>query len=94
MHFMNPVPMMNLVEVVRGIVTDDATFAAAQAFVTSLGKTVTVTQDFPAFIVNRVLLPMINEAIYTLYEGVVTVDAIVIPPCGLGPTIHGPLQLV
>ncbi|MFC4626567.1 3-hydroxybutyryl-CoA dehydrogenase [Daeguia caeni] len=75
-HFMNPVPVMKLVELVRGIATDDETFARAQAFVTSLGKTVTVAEDFPAFIVNRILLPMINEAIYTLYEGVGSVEAI------------------
>ncbi|WP_420960596.1 3-hydroxybutyryl-CoA dehydrogenase [Brucella sp. IR073] len=75
-HFMNPVPVMKLVELVRGIATEDATFNAARAFVESLDKTVTVAEDFPAFIVNRILLPMINEAIYTLYEGVGTVDAI------------------
>ncbi|MHC5306107.1 3-hydroxybutyryl-CoA dehydrogenase [Bartonella sp. LJL80] len=75
-HFMNPVPQMKLVEVVRGIATSDDTFATIRNFVTSLDKTCTVTEDFPAFIVNRVLLPMINEAIYTLYEGVGSVDAI------------------
>ncbi|TWG90400.1 3-hydroxybutyryl-CoA dehydrogenase [Mesorhizobium sp. J18] len=75
-HFMNPVPVMKLVEVVRGIATEDTTFEAAKAFVTSLDKTITVAEDFPAFIVNRILLPMINEAIYTLYEGVGTVEAI------------------
>jgi len=75
-HFMNPVPVMKLVEMVRGIATDDATFEAAKAFATKLDKTITVSEDFPAFIVNRILLPMINEAIYTLYEGVGTVDAI------------------
>ncbi|WP_274627663.1 3-hydroxybutyryl-CoA dehydrogenase [Arvimicrobium flavum] len=75
-HFMNPVPVMKLVELVRGIATEDTTFEAAKAFVTSLDKTVTVAEDFPAFIVNRILLPMINEAIYTLYEGVGTVEAI------------------
>jgi len=75
-HFMNPVPVMKLVELVRGIATDDATFEAAKAFVTAIDKTVTVAEDFPAFIVNRILLPMINEAIYTLYEGVGSVDAI------------------
>jgi len=75
-HFMNPVPVMKLVELVRGIATDDATFEAARAFAAKLDKTVTVSEDFPAFIVNRILLPMINEAIYTLYEGVGTVDAI------------------
>ncbi|MBN9071088.1 MAG: 3-hydroxybutyryl-CoA dehydrogenase [Rhizobiales bacterium] len=75
-HFMNPVPVMKLVEVVRGIATEDVTFEAAKAFVNSLDKTITVAEDFPAFIVNRILLPMINEAIYTLYEGVGTVEAI------------------
>jgi len=75
-HFMNPVPVMKLVELVRGIATDDATFEAAKVFATKLDKTITVSEDFPAFIVNRILLPMINEAIYTLYEGVGTVDAI------------------
>jgi 3-hydroxybutyryl-CoA dehydrogenase len=76
MHFMNPVPVMQLVELIRGIATDDKTFALARRFVESLGKTTAVSEDFPAFIVNRILLPMINEAIYTLYEGVGTVDAI------------------
>tara|TARA_R110002020_G_scaffold121810_5_gene276829 strand:- start:2492 stop:3373 length:882 start_codon:yes stop_codon:yes gene_type:complete len=75
-HFMNPVPVMKLVELVRGIATEDQTFQAARGFVDSLDKTITVTEDFPAFIVNRILLPMINEAIYTLYEGVGTVEAI------------------
>jgi 3-hydroxybutyryl-CoA dehydrogenase len=75
-HFMNPVPVMKLVELVRGIATDDATFEAAKAFAAKLDKTITVSEDFPAFIVNRILLPMITEAIYTLYEGVGTVDAI------------------
>ncbi|AZO73594.1 MULTISPECIES: 3-hydroxybutyryl-CoA dehydrogenase [unclassified Mesorhizobium] len=75
-HFMNPVPVMKLVELVRGIATEDQTFEAAKAFVNRLDKTITVSEDFPAFIVNRILLPMINEAIYTLYEGVGTVDAI------------------
>jgi len=75
-HFMNPVPLMELVELVRGIATDDATFDTAKDFVTRLGKQVAVSEDFPAFIVNRVLQPMINEAIYTLYEGVGNVEAI------------------
>lgn len=75
-HFMNPVPLMKLVELVRGIATEDATFEQARAFVTSLDKAITVSEDFPAFIVNRILIPMINEAIYTLYEGVGTVEAI------------------
>ncbi|MBX6424424.1 MAG: 3-hydroxybutyryl-CoA dehydrogenase [Variibacter sp.] len=75
-HFMNPVPVMELVEVIRGIATSDATFETAKAFVGTLGKTIAVSEDFPAFIVNRILLPMINEAIYTLYEGVGNVEAI------------------
>ncbi len=75
-HFMNPVPVMKLVELVRGIATDEETFRKANDFVAALGKTVTVAEDFPAFIVNRILLPMINEAIYTLYEGVGSVEAI------------------
>jgi 3-hydroxybutyryl-CoA dehydrogenase len=75
-HFMNPVPRMELVELIRGINTDDETFDATRAFVTRLGKTIAVSEDFPAFIVNRILLPMINEAIYTLYEGVGNVEAI------------------
>ena len=75
-HFMNPVPLMELVEVIRGIATDDATFELSKAFVKKLGKTIAVSEDFPAFIVNRILLPMINEAIYTLYEGVGNVEAI------------------
>jgi 3-hydroxybutyryl-CoA dehydrogenase len=76
MHFMNPVPMMQLVELIRGIATEDETFTAARAFVESLGKVTAVSEDFPAFIVNRILLPMINEAVYTLYEGVGTVESI------------------
>jgi 3-hydroxybutyryl-CoA dehydrogenase len=75
-HFMNPVPRMELVEIIRGIATADATFAAAKEFTQRLGKTSTLAEDFPAFIVNRILLPMINEAIYALHEGVGTVDAI------------------
>lgn len=75
-HFMNPVPLMELVELIRGIATDDATFEASKEFVAKLGKQVAVSEDFPAFIVNRILLPMINEAIYTLYEGVGNVEAI------------------
>jgi 3-hydroxybutyryl-CoA dehydrogenase len=75
-HFMNPVPRMQLVELIRGIATKDDTFEAAKAFVTRLGKTATMSEDFPAFIVNRILLPMINEAVYTLYEGVGSVEAI------------------
>jgi 3-hydroxybutyryl-CoA dehydrogenase len=76
MHFMNPVPVMELVELVRGIATDDETFEAAKQFASKLDKKIAVAEDFPAFIVNRILLPMINEAIYTLYEGVGTVEAI------------------
>jgi 3-hydroxybutyryl-CoA dehydrogenase len=75
-HFMNPVPLMELVEVIRGIATDDATFETSKTFVNTLGKTIAVSEDFPAFIVNRILLPMINEAIYTLYEGVGNVEGI------------------
>ena len=75
-HFMNPVPRMQLVELIRGIATEDETFHAARVYIETLQKTVTVSEDFPAFIVNRILLPMINEAIYTLYEGVGSVDAI------------------
>ena len=76
LHFMNPVPVMQLVEVIRGIATDDATFQAALDIVKNTGKTAAYAEDFPAFIVNRILLPMINEAVYTLYEGVGNVEAI------------------
>ncbi len=76
MHFMNPVPMMQLVELIRGIATDDQTYTAVKEVVRRLGKTPAMAEDFPAFIVNRILLPMINEAIYTLYEGVGSVEAI------------------
>ena len=92
-HFMNPVPLMELVELVRGIATNDTTFETTKAFVTKLGKIPAVAEDFPAFIVNRILLPMINEAIYTLYEGVGTVEAI---DTALRLGAHhpmGPLQL-
>ncbi len=75
-HFMNPVPVMEVVELIRGIATADETFNATQGFVKRLGKTIVLSEDFPAFIVNRILLPMINEAIYTLHEGVGSVDAI------------------
>jgi 3-hydroxybutyryl-CoA dehydrogenase len=75
-HFMNPVPLMELVEVIRGIATDDTTFDATKHFIAKLGKQIAVAEDFPAFIVNRILLPMINEAIYTLYEGVGGVESI------------------
>jgi 3-hydroxybutyryl-CoA dehydrogenase len=70
MHFMNPVPLMKLVEVIRGIATDEPTFQATQALAARLGKTTAVSEDFPGFIVNRILIPMINEAVYTLHEGV------------------------
>jgi 3-hydroxybutyryl-CoA dehydrogenase len=76
LHFMNPVPLMKLVEIIRGIATDAETFETASTFAKSLGKTTANAEDFPAFIVNRVLVPMVNEAIYTLYEGVGTVEAI------------------
>jgi 3-hydroxybutyryl-CoA dehydrogenase len=76
LHFMNPAPLMKLVEIIRGIATDAGTYEIAVAFARSLGKTTANAEDFPAFIVNRVLVPMINEAIYTLYEGVGTVEAI------------------
>ena len=75
-HFMNPVPRMQLVELIRGIVTENTTFDTAKTLIARLGKTFTVSEDFPAFIVNRILLPMINEAIYTLYEGVGSVESI------------------
>jgi len=76
MHFMNPVPIMKLVEIIRGIATSEATFAAVHDLTGKLGKTSAVAEDFPAFIVNRILLPMINEAVYTLYEGVGNVVSI------------------
>jgi 3-hydroxybutyryl-CoA dehydrogenase len=75
-HFMNPVPVMQLVELIRGIATDEPTFAACKAVVDRLGKTAATAEDFPAFIVNRILMPMINEAVYTLYEGVGSVQSI------------------
>jgi 3-hydroxybutyryl-CoA dehydrogenase len=76
MHFMNPVPVMKLIEVIRGIATDEPTFQAIQALSAKLGKTTAVSEDFPAFIVNRILVPMINEAVYGLYEGVGDIVAI------------------
>jgi len=76
MHFMNPVPLMELVEIIRGLATDDATYGAIRELAEKLGKTTASAEDFPAFIVNRILLPMINEAVYTLYEGVGSVEAI------------------
>jgi len=75
-HFMNPVPIMQLVELIRGIATDEPTFLTLKALVGDIGKTSATAEDFPAFIVNRILMPMINEAIYTLYEGVGTVESI------------------
>ena len=76
MHFMNPVPVMQLVELIRGIATGEETFAAVKELTLKLGKTPAMAEDFPAFIVNRILLPMINEAVYTLYEGVGNVESI------------------
>lgn len=76
MHFMNPVPMMKLVEIIRGIATEQATFDAVQSLAVRLGKTVSLSEDFPAFTLNRILVPMINEAIYTLQEGVASIEAI------------------
>ncbi|HWD59336.1 MAG TPA: 3-hydroxybutyryl-CoA dehydrogenase [Stellaceae bacterium] len=76
MHFMNPAPAMSLIELIRGIATDEETFAATRELVVRLGKTPIASEDYPAFIVNRILLPMINEAVYTLYEGVGSVEAI------------------
>jgi 3-hydroxybutyryl-CoA dehydrogenase len=76
MHFMNPVPVMKLVEIIRGIATDEPTFLAVQALARKLGKISAVAEDFPAFIVNRILVPMINEAVYALYEGVGSVSGI------------------
>ncbi|MEJ6390948.1 3-hydroxybutyryl-CoA dehydrogenase [Gymnodinialimonas ulvae] len=75
-HFMNPVPVMQLVELIRGIATDEPTFEACKSVVDALGKTAATAEDFPAFIVNRILMPMINEAVYTLYEGVGNVTSI------------------
>jgi 3-hydroxybutyryl-CoA dehydrogenase len=76
MHFMNPVPLMQLVELIRGLATDEETYRAIKELTEKLHKTAAPAEDFPAFIVNRILLPMINEAVYTLYEGVGTVEAI------------------
>ena len=75
-HFMNPVPVMQLVELIRGIATDEATYQSCLKVVENLGKTAASAEDFPAFIVNRILMPMINEAVYTLYEGVGNVKSI------------------
>ncbi len=87
LHFMNPVPAMQLVEVIRGIATDDATFQTALDIVRRVGKTAAYAEDFPAFIVNRILLPMINEAVYTLYEGVGKWKRST-PRCGSAPIIR------
>jgi 3-hydroxybutyryl-CoA dehydrogenase len=76
MHFMNPVPVMKLVELIRGMATSDKTFASAEALVEKLGKSAAVSEDYPAFIVNRILLPMINEAAFALYEGVGSIESI------------------
>ncbi|MHA1544827.1 MAG: 3-hydroxybutyryl-CoA dehydrogenase [Alphaproteobacteria bacterium] len=92
-HFMNPVPIMELVELVRGIATSDETFKTVREFTRKLGKTIAVAEDFPGFMVNRILLPMVNEAVYTLYEGVGTVEAIdTSMRLGAGHPM-GPLQL-
>lgn len=92
-HFMNPVPVMQLVELIRGIATDEDTFRQLRDFVISLGKTVAFAADFPAFIVNRILIPMINEAVYALYEGIGSVEGI--DNCMKLGANHpmGPLQL-
>ncbi len=93
MHFMNPVPVMKLVEIIRGIATDDATFNAVMELAAKLGKTTAVAEDFPGFIVNRILVPMINEAVYAVYEGVGTIASI---DCGLRLGANhpmGPLEL-
>ncbi len=92
-HFMNPVPLMKLVELVRGIATDDDTFKTARKFVASLKKTIAVSEDFPGFMVNRILMPMVNEAIYTLYEGVGNVESIDISMRLGANHPMGPLQL-
>ena len=76
LHFMNPVPLMKLMEIIRGLATDQETYEMAMAFADRLGKTTTNAEDYPAFIVNRILVPMINEAVYALYEGVGTVESI------------------
>lgn len=93
MHFMNPVPVMELVELIRGIATKDETYHQSKAFAQSLDKHTSVSEDFPAFIVHRILIPMINEAIYTLYEGVGTVEAIDTAMCYGAHHPMGPLEL-
>ncbi|MEX1147406.1 MAG: 3-hydroxybutyryl-CoA dehydrogenase [Sphingomonadales bacterium] len=93
LHFMNPVPLMQLVELIRGIATNEGTFHTVRKFTDHLGKTTANAEDFPAFIVNRILLPMINEAVYTLYEGVGSVEAIDIAMRLGANHPMGPLQL-
>jgi 3-hydroxybutyryl-CoA dehydrogenase len=93
MHFMNPVPVMELVELIRGIATEEDTYQTCKEFVKSLGKYTAVSEDFPAFIVHRIMIPMINEAIYTLYEGVGTVEAIDTAMCYGAHHPMGPLEL-
>jgi 3-hydroxybutyryl-CoA dehydrogenase len=93
LHFMNPAPVMQLVEVIRGIATEDETYSAAVELVKHVGKTPAQAEDFPAFIVNRILLPMINEAVYTLYEGVGNVESIDIAMRLGANHPMGPLQL-
>jgi 3-hydroxybutyryl-CoA dehydrogenase len=93
MHFFNPVPLMKLVEIIRGIATDDATYASVAALAERMGKTTALAEDFPGFMANRILMPMINEAVYTLYEGVGTIQAI---DCALKLGCNhpmGPLEL-
>jgi 3-hydroxybutyryl-CoA dehydrogenase len=93
MHFMNPVPVMKLVEIIRGIATAQETYAFAEALALNLGKTPVEVRDFPGFVSNRVLMPMINEAIYTLFEGVGSVEAIdTVMRLGMNHPM-GPLQL-
>ena len=93
MHFMNPVPVMKLVEIIRGIATDEPTFQAVDALAKKLGKQTAVAEDFPAFIVNRILVPMINEAVYALYEGVGDIRSIdTALKLGANPPM-GPLEL-
>lgn len=93
LHFMNPVPVMKLVELISGIATSEDMFKTSKIFAESLGKTVATSKDFPGFIANRILLPMINEAIYTLYEGVGTIDSIdTTMKLGMAHPM-GPLQL-
>jgi len=93
LHFMNPVPVMKLVELIRGIATGEETFKLAREFTNRLGKTTANAEDFPAFMVNRILMPMINEAVYTLYEGVGNVEAIDVAMRLGANHPMGPLQL-